>query len=208
LGFWHERGFTFIKSDAGHGDFFCHVSDLHASLKDNLFDADGNQLDSKHSSVVFDAVVDPRDPSRLRAVNVRLATPSPAPKRPAVGTQPDSNKGELPPKHSGTPADAQPQPAPTDVEPMDEDATPTASDPIRSSSPQSTPRDGNIQNDGAYSGEDSVPPARSRSTSPRSSSEQLTTLSRGGGRSRSPTRSSRSASRGAALLKAASRSRP
>jgi hypothetical protein len=67
----------------------------------------------------------------------------------------------------------------------------------RSSSP---PLNGNLQ---GASGGNSTPPARSRSTSPRISSLQTTTLPRG--RSRSPMRSSRSASRGAALQKAASR---
>ena len=81
LGSWHERGFTFIKSPSG--DFFCHISGLDKSL----FNAEGALHDSKavaeNTRVTFDVIEDPRDASRLRAVNVRLSSPPPLAEDPA-----------------------------------------------------------------------------------------------------------------------------
>ena len=187
LGSWHDRGFTFIKSTAG--DFFCHITGLHKSL----FNEEGALLDAKsvdeNTLVTFDVIADPRDTSRLRATNVRLSPPAkePAPVQ-VPPTQPEKVNEDA--AEPATPAQSRRNSAAGSPDSKHAEGT-------RSSSP---PLNGNLQ---GASGGNSTPPARSRSTSPRISSLQTTSLPRG--RSRSPMRSSRSASRGAALQKAASR---
>lgn len=58
------RGFGFIKPAGGDRDLFFHVSGLQGLVFDDL---------QEGQTVEFEAQPDSRDPSRMRAVNVRAA---------------------------------------------------------------------------------------------------------------------------------------
>ena len=174
LGSWHQRGFTFINSDAG--DFFCHMSGLH----ETLFDAEGSLKDSKsveeHTRVVFDAIQDPRDSTRLRAVNVRPVDVAPSPALPLPNPQESPAQPLVPEKPNAAPVRTQ---------------LPEKRAPVRNLDPTSN----ESKNIDARTGSKTD---RSRSLSP--PQEGVTTSSRGRTRSRPPKRIP--ASRGAALVDA------
>lgn len=58
-----DRGFGFLQRDGGDGDLFFHMSALEGGNFDGL---------QEGQRVSFDEEPDPRNPSRRRAVNVRL----------------------------------------------------------------------------------------------------------------------------------------
>jgi CspA family cold shock protein len=59
-----DRGFGFIKSDDSNTDVFFHTTALTGAIFDDL---------QEGQSVEFELQPDPRDPSRMRAADVRLA---------------------------------------------------------------------------------------------------------------------------------------
>ena len=59
-----ERGFGFISNNDGSGDVFVHFSAIVA---------DGFKTLNEGQQVTFDTEPDPKNPSRLRAVNVCVA---------------------------------------------------------------------------------------------------------------------------------------
>lgn len=58
------KGFGFISNDDGSGDVFVHFSAIQG---------DGYRSLDEGQKVVYDTESDPKDPSKLRAVNVRAA---------------------------------------------------------------------------------------------------------------------------------------
>ena len=58
-----DRGFGFIQPADATGDVFFHSTSLAAGVFDQL---------TEGQNVEFDKEADPRDPRRMRAVNVRL----------------------------------------------------------------------------------------------------------------------------------------
>ena len=59
-----EKGFGFISNEDGSGDVFVHFSSINT---------DGFKTLDEGQQVMFDTEADPKNSSRLRAVNVRLA---------------------------------------------------------------------------------------------------------------------------------------
>ena len=59
--FNNEKGFGFISNDDGSGDVFVHFSALQA---------EGFRTLSEGQKVTYDTEPDPKDPGKLRAVNV------------------------------------------------------------------------------------------------------------------------------------------
>jgi CspA family cold shock protein len=59
-----DRGFGFIKSDDSNEDIFFHTTALTGAIFDDL---------QEGQSVEFELQPDPRNPSRTRAADVRLA---------------------------------------------------------------------------------------------------------------------------------------
>ena len=59
--FNNEKGFGFISNDDGSGDVFVHFSAIQA---------DGFRTLAEGQKVTFDTEPDPKDPGKLRAVNV------------------------------------------------------------------------------------------------------------------------------------------
>jgi CspA family cold shock protein len=58
------KGFGFISNDDGSGDVFVHFSAIQG---------EGYRSLDEGQKVVYDTEADPKDPSKLRAVNVRVA---------------------------------------------------------------------------------------------------------------------------------------
>lgn len=58
------KGFGFISNDDGSGDVFVHFSAIQG---------DGYRSLDEGQKVVYDTESDPKDPGKLRAVNVRAA---------------------------------------------------------------------------------------------------------------------------------------
>ena len=59
--FNNEKGFGFISNDEGSGDVFVHFSAIQA---------EGFRTLSEGQKVTYDTEPDPKDPGKLRAVNV------------------------------------------------------------------------------------------------------------------------------------------
>jgi CspA family cold shock protein len=59
--FNNEKGFGFISNDDGSGDVFVHFSAIQA---------DGFRTLAEGQKVVYDTEPDPKDPGKMRAVNV------------------------------------------------------------------------------------------------------------------------------------------
>ena len=59
--FNNEKGFGFISNDDGSGDVFVHFSAIQA---------EGFRTLSEGQKVTYDTEPDPKDPGKLRAVNV------------------------------------------------------------------------------------------------------------------------------------------
>ena len=59
--FNNEKGFGFISNDAGSGDVFVHFSAIQA---------EGFRTLAEGQKVSYDTEPDPKDPGKLRAVNV------------------------------------------------------------------------------------------------------------------------------------------
>ena len=59
-----EKGFGFISNDDGGEDVFVHFSAIQT---------DGYRQLAEGQKVTFDTEADPRDPGKLRAVNVNIA---------------------------------------------------------------------------------------------------------------------------------------
>lgn len=59
-----EKGYGFIKNDDGSGDLFVHFSAIQT---------DGFKTLEEGQRVTFDSDADPKNSSKLRAINVRLA---------------------------------------------------------------------------------------------------------------------------------------
>ena len=59
-----EKGYGFLSNDNGQGDVFVHVSAIAG---------DGYRSLEEGQKVTFDTETDPKDPGKLRAVNVQLA---------------------------------------------------------------------------------------------------------------------------------------
>ncbi len=59
-----EKGFGFISDDNGNGDVFVHFSAIQT---------DGFKTLDEGQRVSFETETDPKDSSKLRAVNVRMA---------------------------------------------------------------------------------------------------------------------------------------
>ncbi|MGI6404086.1 MAG: cold-shock protein [Oscillospiraceae bacterium] len=59
-----EKGFGFITNDNGSDDVFVHFSAIQA---------DGYKSLNEGDKVTFDTEMDPKNSSKLRAVNVRMA---------------------------------------------------------------------------------------------------------------------------------------
>ena len=62
--FNEQKGFGFVSDDDGSGDVFVHFSAIQM---------DGFKTLSEGQKVTFDTEADPRDPGKLRAVNVNIA---------------------------------------------------------------------------------------------------------------------------------------
>jgi len=60
-----DRGFGFIKPDDSNQDVFFHTTSLTGGIFDDL---------QEGQTVEFQLQADPRDPSRMRAADVRIAT--------------------------------------------------------------------------------------------------------------------------------------
>jgi CspA family cold shock protein len=60
-----DRGFGFIKPDDSSQDVFFHTTAITGGLFDDL---------QEGQTVEFEMQADPRDPSRMRAADVRIAT--------------------------------------------------------------------------------------------------------------------------------------
>ena len=60
--FNNEKGFGFISNDDGSGDVFVHFSAIQA---------EGFRTLAEGQKVTYDTEPDPKDPGKLRAVNVR-----------------------------------------------------------------------------------------------------------------------------------------
>ena len=58
-----EKGYGFIKNDDGSDDLFVHFSAIQS---------DGYKTLEEGQHVTFDAEVDPKNSSKMRAVNVRV----------------------------------------------------------------------------------------------------------------------------------------
>lgn len=62
--FNENKGFGFISNDDGSGDVFVHFSAIQC---------DGFKTLAEGQKVTYDVEADPRDSSKMRAVNVRVA---------------------------------------------------------------------------------------------------------------------------------------
>ena len=59
-----DKGFGFISNDAGSGDVFVHFSAIQS---------EGFKTLAEGQKVTFDSEVDPKNSSKMRAVNVHIA---------------------------------------------------------------------------------------------------------------------------------------